>query len=109
MMSAVACGAAPKKANVAARTQSSFDRMIVTPLRTTAAAAASILLPATYEHLILDNVNAFDTPSDERVLRTPNWSQPGPTSVRPGWPLSHADRTRGAGKQPASLRWLRYA
>jgi hypothetical protein len=38
--------------NVAARKQSSLDRMIVTPLRTTAAAAASILLPATYEHLI---------------------------------------------------------
>ena len=31
---------------------------------------------------------AFDTPSDERALQTPNWSQPGPTSVRPGWPLS---------------------
>jgi hypothetical protein len=31
-------------------------------------------------------VNAFDTPSDERVLQAPNnWSQPGPTSVRPGW------------------------
>jgi hypothetical protein len=29
-------------------------------------------------------VNAFGTPSDERVLQTPNWSQPGPTSVRPG-------------------------
>src|SRR5437660_5308681 len=25
--------------------------------------------------------------SDERALQTPNWSQPGPTSVRPGWPL----------------------
>jgi hypothetical protein len=24
-------------------------------------------------------VNAFDTPSDERVLQAPNWSQPGPT------------------------------
>ena len=33
-------------------------------------------------------VNAFDTPSDERVLQAPNnWSQPGPTSVRPGWLL----------------------
>jgi len=36
----------------------------------------------------LDKVNEFDTPSDERALQTPNWGQPGPTSVRPGWPLS---------------------
>src|SRR6516165_979104 len=37
-------------------------------------------------------VNAFDKPSDERVLQAPNnWSQPGPTSVRPGWLLlAHA-------------------
>ena len=33
-------------------------------------------------------VNAFDTPSDERALQAPNnWSQPGPTSVPPGWLL----------------------
>jgi hypothetical protein len=36
-------------------------------------------------------VNAFDTPSDVRVLQANNWSQPGPTSVRPGWLLlAHA-------------------
>jgi hypothetical protein len=32
-------------------------------------------------------VNLFGIPSDERVLQAPNRSQPGPTSVRPGWPL----------------------
>src|SRR5215831_16741378 len=35
-------------------------------------------------------VNAFDTPSDERVLQAPNWSQPGPTTLCPGWPLGPA-------------------
>src|SRR5262245_18080777 len=32
-------------------------------------------------------VNAFDTPSDERVLQAANWSQPGPTTLCPGWSL----------------------
>jgi hypothetical protein len=32
-------------------------------------------------------VNLFGTPSGERALQVPNRSHPGPTSVRPGWPL----------------------
>jgi len=32
-------------------------------------------------------VNALEPYRDERVLQAPNRSQPGPTSVRPGWPL----------------------
>ena len=33
-------------------------------------------------------VNLFTTPNDERALYAPNRSQPGPTSVCPGWPFS---------------------
>src|SRR6516162_2171551 len=31
-------------------------------------------------------VNPPGSSSDERVLQAPNWSQPGPTTLCPGWP-----------------------
>jgi hypothetical protein len=33
-------------------------------------------------------LNALEPFRDKGILQTPNWSQPGPTPVCPGWPLS---------------------
>jgi hypothetical protein len=40
---------------------------------------------------------------DERVLQTPNWSQPGPTTLCPGWPLSVCACPAKAGKETTMI------
>jgi hypothetical protein len=48
-------------------------------------------------------VNALEPFRDERVLQAPNRSQPGPTPLCPGWPLSVRACPAEAGKERAMI------